>query len=71
MTNLNLRDIIIQQNLYHINMANSAVRVIVKVKRILMKVIIYIRINVSIIILLVIKKLQLNLDIVNPQYNEF
>ena len=57
MTNPSSRDIIIQQKLYHVNMANSTVRVIVRVKGTLIKVIIDTGANVSIIILPVVKKL--------------
>ncbi len=57
MTNLNSRNVIIQQNLYHINIANSAVRTIMRVKEIPMRAIIDTEANVFIITLPVVKKL--------------
>src|SRR6266545_8088312 len=57
--NLNSRDVIIQQKLYHVNMANSAVRTIVRVKGIPMKAVLDTRANVFIITLPVVKKLRL------------
>ncbi len=61
MTNLNSRDVIIQQNLYHINITNLVVKVIVKIKKILIRAIINIRTNVFIITLSVVKKLQMTI----------
>jgi len=55
------RDVIIQQNLYYVNMANSAVRAIVRVKGILMIAVLDTGANVSIIILPVVKKLRLTM----------
>ena len=52
---------IIQQKLYHVNMANSAMRTTVKVKGILMKAVLDIRANVSIVTLPVVKKLRLTM----------
>ncbi len=45
------------------NMANLAIRSIVRIKKILMKAIMDIRANISIIILSVIKKLQMTIEI--------
>jgi len=61
MNNLNSRDVIIQQRLYYVNMANSAVRTIVKVKRTPMKVVLDIGANISIVTLPVVKKLRLTI----------
>ncbi len=58
---MNSRDVIIQQNLYYVNMTNLAVRAIVRVKGILMRAIIDIRANISIITLSVVKKLQITI----------
>jgi len=58
---VNSRDVIIQQNLYYVNMTNLAVRAIVRVKGILMRAIIDIRANISIITLSVVKKLQITI----------
>ncbi|SRR6266498_4289971 len=62
MTNSDSRDIIIQQNLYHINIANSAVRVVVRVKETLIRAIINMGVNISIITLFVVKKLQMIME---------
>ena len=62
MANSNSKDIIIQQNLYHINMANSAVRIIVRVKRTPMRAIMDTGANVSIVTLLIVKKLRLTME---------
>ncbi len=59
--NSDSKDVIIQQNLYHINMANSTVKTIVKVKGILIRAIMDIRINVSIITLPIVKKLRMTM----------
>ena len=59
--NPNSRDMIIQQKLYHINIANSAVRITVKVKGIPMKAILDTEANVSIVTLPVVKKLRLTM----------
>ena len=56
------RDVMIQQNLYHVNMANSAIRVIVRVKEIPIKAILNTGANVSIITLLIVKKLRLTIE---------
>src|SRR6266540_6610482 len=63
MNNPNLRDVVIQQKLYHINMANSAVRIVVKVKGTPMSSILDTGANVSIVTLLVVKKLRLTIGI--------
>ncbi len=55
--NPNSRDIIIQQNLYYVNMANLAVRTIVRIKRTLMRVIIDTEANIFIVTLPIIRKL--------------
>ncbi len=47
------------------NMANSAVRIIIKIKRIPIKAIIDIKANIFIIIFLVIKKLKMIIGILN------
>ncbi len=57
--NPNSRDVIIQQKLYHVNMANSAVRTTIRIKRTLMKAVLDTGANVSIITLPVVKKLRL------------
>jgi len=57
--NPNSRDVIIQQKLYYINMANSAVRTTVRVKGTPMRAVLDTRANVSIITLPVVKKLRL------------
>src|SRR6266542_511736 len=59
--NPDFRDIIIQQDLYHVNMANSAVRAIVRVKGISMRAVLDTGANVLIITLLVVKKLRLTM----------
>src|SRR6266542_2527086 len=59
--NPNSRDVIIQQKLYHVNMANSAVRTTVRVKGTPMKAVLDIRANVSIITSPVVKKLRLTM----------
>ncbi len=61
MADLNSRDVIIQQNLYHVNMTNLMVRVIVRVKGILMRVVLNTEANVSIVTLSVVKKLHLTM----------
>ena len=65
MINLNSSYIIIQQNLYHVNIINSAVRAIIRVKEILMKVIMNMGANVFIIILSIVKKLRIIIEISN------
>src|SRR6266542_3574441 len=57
--NPNSRDVIIQQKLYHVNMANSTVRIIVRAKGTPMRAVLDTRANVSIITLPVVKKLRL------------
>ena len=52
---------IIQQKLYHVNMANSAVRITVRVKGTLMRAVLDTGTNVSIITLPVVKKLRLTM----------
>ncbi len=59
--NPNSRNVIIQQKLYHINMANSAVRTTVRVKGTPMRAVLDTRANVSIVILPVVKKLRLTM----------
>src|SRR6266540_2672483 len=59
--NPNSRDVIIQQKLYHVNMANSAVRTIVRIKGILMRAVLDTGANVSIVTLPIIKKLRLTM----------
>ncbi len=59
--NLNSRDVIIQQKLYHINMANSAVRTTVRIKGTPMRAILDTGANVSIVTLPVVKKLHLTM----------
>src|SRR6266540_3719544 len=59
--NPNSRDVIIQQKLYHVNMANSAVRTTVRVKGTPMKAVLDTEANVSIVILPVVKKLRLTM----------
>src|SRR6266545_625911 len=59
--NPNSRDVIIQQKLYHVNMANSAVRTTVRIKGTPMRAVLDTRANVSIVILLVVKKLCLTM----------
>ena len=61
MDNSNSRDVIIQQKLYHVNMANSAVRTTVRVKGTLIKIVLDTGANVLIIILSVVKKLRLTM----------
>ena len=61
--NPNSRNVIIQQNLYHINMANSAVKAIVRVKGILMRAVLDTGTNVSIVILPTVKKLRLTIRV--------
>jgi len=56
---LNLKDVIIQQNLYYVNMTNLAIRTVVRVKETPMRAILNTKVNVSIIILLIVKKLHL------------
>src|SRR6266542_2136413 len=53
--------IIIQQKLYHVNMANLAVRTTVRVKKTLMKAVLDTGANVSIVTLPVAKKLRLTI----------
>jgi len=53
--------VIIQQKLYHVNMANSAVRITVRVKGTPMRAILDTEVNVSIVTLPVIKKLRLTM----------
>ena len=59
--NPDFRNVIIQQNLCHVNMANSVVRVIVRVKGIPMRTILDIRANVSIVTLPIVRKLRLTM----------
>ncbi len=59
--NPNSRDIIIQQKLYHVNMANSAVRTSVRIKGTPMKAVLDTGANVSIVTLPVVKKLRLTM----------
>ena len=59
--NLNSRDVIIQQKLYHVNMTNSAVRVTIRVKGTPIRAVLDTGANVSIITLLVVKKLRLTM----------
>ena len=54
---------IIRQTLYHVNMANSAVRTTVRVKGTPMKAVLNTEANVSIITLSVVKKLRLTMGI--------
>ena len=61
MDNLNSRDVIIQQKLYHVNMVNSAVRITVRVKGTPMKAVLDTGADVSIVTLLVVKKLHLTM----------
>lgn len=58
-----MRDITIQQKLYYINIANSTVKVIVRVKEILIKTIMNIKTNISIITLPVVKKLKMTIGL--------
>src|SRR6266540_1801746 len=60
--NLNSRDMIIQQKLYHVNMANSAVRTTVRIKGTPIKAVLDMRAYVSIITLSVVKKLRLTME---------
>src|SRR6266540_1781460 len=59
--NPNSRDVIIQQKLYHVNMANSAVRTTVRIKGTPMRAILDTGANVSIMTLPVVKKLRLTM----------
>src|SRR6266498_1445825 len=59
--NPNSRDVIIRQKLYHVNMANSAVRTTVRIKGTLMRTILDTGANVSIVTLPVVKKLRLTM----------
>ena len=59
--NPNSRNVIIQQNLYHVNMANLAVRTVVRVKGIPMRAVLDTGANVSIVTLPVVKKLCLTM----------
>src|SRR6266498_1552488 len=59
--NPNLRDVIIQQKLYHVNMANSAVRITIRIKGTPMKAVLDTGANVSIVTLSVVKKLRLTM----------
>src|SRR6266511_2512622 len=61
--NPNSRDMIIQQKLYHVNMANSAVRTTVRVKGTPMKAVLDTGANVSIITLPIVKKLRLKMGL--------
>ncbi len=61
--NPNSRDVSIQQKLYHVNMANSAVRTTVRVKGILMRAVLDTGTNVSIVILPTVKKLRLTIRV--------
>src|SRR6266540_1650146 len=63
--NPNSRDMIIQQKLYHVNMANLAVRTTVRVKGTPMRAVLDTGANVSIITLPVVKKLRLTLGMPN------
>src|SRR6266540_2552187 len=62
-SNPNSRDVIIQQKLYHVNMANSAVRTTVRVKGTPIKAVLDTGANVSIITLPVVKKLRLTMGL--------
>ncbi len=53
---------IIQQKLYHVNMANSAVRITIRIKGTLMKAVLDTGANISIITLSVVKKLRLTME---------
>src|SRR6266540_3766826 len=59
--NPNSRDVIIQQKLYHVNMANSAVRTTVRIKGTPMRAVLDTEANVSIVTLPVVKKLHLTM----------
>ncbi len=59
--NPNSRDVIIQQNLYYVNMANSAIRTIVRVKGTSMRAVLDTGANVSIVTIPVVKKLCLTM----------
>ena len=59
--NPNFRDVIIQQKLYHVNMANSAVRTTVRVKGTPMRAVLDTGANVSIMTLSIVKKLRLTM----------
>src|SRR6266542_1095471 len=61
--NPNSRDVIIQQKLYYVNMANSAVRTTVRIKGTLMKAVLDTGANVSIVTLPVVKKLRLTMGV--------
>jgi len=63
--NPNSRDVIIQQKLYHVNMANSTVRTTVRIKGIPMKAVLDTRANISIVTLPVVKKLRLTMEMPN------
>src|SRR6266498_4997408 len=60
--NPNSRDMTIQQKLYHVNMANLAVRMTIRVKRTLMRAILNTEANISIITLSVVRKLRLIME---------
>src|SRR6266542_3582552 len=61
--NPNSRDVIIQQKLYHVNMANSAVRITIRIKGTPIKAVLDTGANVSIITLPVVKKLRLTMGL--------
>ena len=65
MNNLNFRNVIIQQKLYHVNMANSAVRITVRIKRTPMRAVLDTGANVSIVTLPIVKKLRLIMGMSN------
>src|SRR6266542_1477519 len=59
--NPNSRDVIIQQKLYHVNIANSAVQTTVRIKGTPMRAVLDTEANVSIVTLPVVKKLHLTM----------
>src|SRR6266496_4357930 len=61
--NPNSRDVIIQQKLYHVNMANSAVRTTIRIKGTPIRAVLDTGANVSIVTLPVVKKLRLTMGI--------
>src|SRR6266540_1285442 len=61
MVNQKSRDIIIQQNLYHINIVNLAVRAVVRVKGTPIRAIIDTEANVFIVTLPIVRKLRLTM----------
>src|SRR6266498_3970191 len=59
--NPNSRDVIIQQKLYHVNMANSAVRTTIRIKGTPIRAVLDTGANVSIVTLPVVKQLRLTM----------